>query len=120
MISAKLSNLQEGDEISGKELAATIGIPQISQFIKKITKSRDNTFDVTRTTSGTAVLKDSPMKIEKTSIMISGKKEPAYRIQIDYRDIVPDNVLRDFYIQKNTIYYYGKNGKLCKGSFPGE
>jgi RHS repeat-associated protein len=118
-LASTLGTTKIGESISGKELGKALGIEQLSLMINKITKTDETTFDVTRTMAGLAVLKDSPMKIEKTNIDINGKETSVYRIQIQYRDIALERkALPDFYLRNNDIFFYGDDGKLQKGSFP--
>jgi hypothetical protein len=117
-IQDKLSAMKIGESISGKELGRLIGKSEVSIAISKVTRVNETTFKVNRILiTGNAVLKDSPIVIEKTSISINNKMESVYKFTIDYKQIaISQGALPVFYINNNDILFYDTNGRLRYGN----
>jgi RHS repeat-associated protein len=103
----KLNSMQNGQTLSGAELAKLIGVPEISKAIRGITRTGTNTFDINRTIWGRGALKDSPLTIDKTKIDINGQLRDVYKIQIDFTQfaITTFGVHRIYYLNNNRLWF---------------
>lgn len=84
-LEAKLEELQIGQSITRDELGKALGMKEISTVISKITRRNEKTYTIKQTLIGTTFLKDTPMNIEHTTLMIRNKPETVYRFRISYK-----------------------------------